>query len=174
MSLLRYRSPSGEERPWRFVEIVQGKPLGHPSHTMFVHFPVALYLAALVFDVMSRIHPDPALVRAATYLLIGGVAGTGLAAITGLVDWWGMVPGSSKRRLATRHMLFQLTAAVFFVTDLALRWGKRDADEAEIIWIVLGGIGYLILSVGQWMGGILVYEKGMRVSTGGAREESAT
>jgi uncharacterized membrane protein len=172
MSLLRYRSPTGEERPWRFVEIVQGKPLGHPSHPMFVHFPVALYLAVLVFDVMTRIKPDPALVRVSSYLMIGAALGTALAAITGLVDWWGMVRGSSKRRLATRHMLFQLTAAAFFLVVLALRWRDRDATQAEISWIVLEAIGYLILSVGQWMGGILVYEKGMRVSTGGAREDA--
>ena len=172
MSLLRYRAPTGEERPWRFVEIVQGKPLRHPSHPMFVHFPVALYLAVLVFDVMSRINPDQALVRAGTYLLIGAFAGTALAAITGFVDWWGMVPGSSKRRWATRHMLLQLTAAAFFVADFALRWGNRDAEEAEITWIVLAAIGYAILAVGQWMGGVLVYEKGMRVATGGAREDA--
>lgn len=172
MSLLRYRSPTGEERPWRFVEIVQGKPLGHPSHTMFVHFPVALYLAVLVFDVMTRIKPDPALVRVGSYLMIGAAAGTTLAATTGLVDWWGMVRGSSKRRLATRHLLFQVTAAVFFLVVLALRWGNRNEAQAEISWIVLEAIGYLILSVGQWMGGILVYEKGMRVSTGGAREDA--
>jgi uncharacterized membrane protein len=172
MSLLRYRSPTGEERPWRFVEIVQGKPLGHPSHPMFVHFPVALYLAVLVFDVMTRIKPDPGLVRVSAYLMIVAALGTVFAAITGLVDWWGMVRGSSKRRLATRHMLFQLTAAAFFLVVLALRWPNRDATQAEISWIVLEAIGYGILSVGQWMGGILVYEKGMRVSTGGAREDA--
>jgi uncharacterized membrane protein len=138
---------------------------------MFVHFPVAFYLAVLVFDVMSRIGPDAALVRAGTYLLLGAFAGTALAATTGLVDWWGMVPGSSKRRLATRHMLFQLTAAAFFVVAFALRWGQRDAEQAEVTWIVLEAIGYLIIAVGQWMGGVLVYEKGMRVSTGGAGED---
>jgi uncharacterized membrane protein len=173
MSLLRYRSPTGEERPWRFVEIVQGKPLGHPSHPLFVHFPVALYLAVLVFDVMTRIEPDPALVRAGSYLMIGGIAGTALAAITGLVDWWGMVPRSSKRRLATRHMLFQITAAAFFAATFLLRWKNRDAAQAETLWITLEAIGYLILSVGQWLGGVLVYEKGMRVSTAGAREDAA-
>jgi uncharacterized membrane protein len=57
---------------------------------------------------------------------------------------------------------------VFFLVVLALRWGSRDAAQAEITWIVLEAIGYLILTAGQWMGGILVYEKGMRVSTGGA------
>lgn len=173
MSLLRYRSPTGEERPWRFVEIVQGKPLGHPSHPLFVHFPVALYLAVLVFDVMTRIEPDPALVRAGTYLMIGGIAGTALAATTGLVDWWGMVRGSSKRRLATRHMLFQITAAAFFGVTFFLRWRNRDVAQAETLWITLEVIGYLILTVGQWLGGILVYEKGMRVSTGGVREDAA-
>lgn len=158
----------------RFVEIVQGKPLRHPSHPMFVHFPVAFYLAVLVFDVLSRINPDPALVRVGTYLLLGAFAGTALAAITGFVDWWGMIRGSSKRRWATRHMLLQLTAAVFFVVVFALRWGDRNAAQAEISWIVLEAVGYAIVAVGQWMGGVLVYEKGMRVSTGVARGDSTT
>jgi hypothetical protein len=37
--------------------------------------------------------------------------------------------------------------------------------------IVLGAIGYLVLIVGQYLGGVLVYEKAMRVSTGGAARE---
>jgi uncharacterized membrane protein len=31
---LRYRSPSGEIRPLTLREIVQGRPLGHPSHAV--------------------------------------------------------------------------------------------------------------------------------------------
>ena len=168
---LKYRSPGGETRPWTFKEIVQGKPLGHPSHPMFVHFPIAFYLAAIGLDVMSRIAPSPGFVLASTYLLIGGAVAAVILLITGLVDWFEMVRGSSKRRLATRHMLFQLASVAFFQASLFLRFPDRNQPEAETLWIVLEVIGYLIMIVGQYLGGVLVYEKAMRVSTGAGRAE---
>jgi len=76
-----------------------------------------------------------------------------------------MVPGSMKRRWATRHLLFQLTAFAFFAVNLGIRWSDRSLPEARISWIALGAIGVVFLSIGQWLGGVLVYELGMRVST---------
>ena len=168
MGLLKTVDEQGIERRWTFKEVVQGRPLGHPSHPMFVHFPVAFYLAVVVFDVMSRIALTPGLVLAGTYLIVGAALASVFAVITGLVDWWGMVPRSAKRRIATRHMLLQFVTFGFFATNLILRWPERHALEAQTIWIVLGAVGYLFLVVGQWLGGILVYQKAMRVSTGGS------
>ncbi len=159
-----------EGRGWTLKEWIQGRPLGHPSHPLFIHFPIAFYLAVLVFDVMTRIEPNPGLVLAGTYLLIGAALATLAAALTGLIDWWGMVPRSSKRRIATRHMLFQLTAAAFFLATLAIRFGDRFQPQADMLWIVLEVIGYLVIVVGQYLGGVLVYEKAMRVSTGGSSD----
>jgi uncharacterized membrane protein len=88
--------------------------------------------------------------------------------ITGLTDWASMVKGSSKRRLATTHMLWQLTASAFFIVTFFIRWPDRAVPQADALWIVLEAIGYAILVVGQYLGGVLVYEKGMRVSTGAA------
>jgi uncharacterized membrane protein len=165
---LKYRAPDGTTRMWNLKEIVQGKPLGHPSHPLFVHFPIAYYTATLVFDIMSRISPSPALVLAGTYLLVGALLATVFLVITGLVDWASMVRGSSKRRLATRHLLFQVAAAIPFQLTLVLRWSERSSGQADTLWIVLEAIGYVLLVVGQYLGGVLVYEKGMRVSTGGS------
>lgn len=165
MSLLKTRTSAGEERFWTLKEIVQGKPLGHASHPMFIHFPVAFYIAVLVFDVMSRVGNFPEAPVAATWLIIGAFIGTVFAATTGLVDWWGMVPGSKKKRWATTHMLLQLVAFGFFAINLAVRWPNRYAPQAETLWIVLGAIGVGFLIVGQWMGGILVYRMGMRVGS---------
>lgn len=162
---------TAQDRPWTLKEWVQGKPIGHPSHPMFVHFPIAFYLAVIVFDVMALIEPNAGLMQANVYLLIGAGLATVILATTGLVDWFGMVKGSSKRRLATLHLLFQVTAAVFFLTTLVLRLGNRGVDQPETVWLVLELIGYAIIIVGQYLGGVLVYERGMRVSTGTAARE---
>jgi uncharacterized membrane protein len=172
---LRYHAPDGSVRNWRLREIVQGRPLGHPSHPLFVHFPIAFYSAILAFDILSRITPSPGLVLAGSYLYLGALAATVLLLITGLTDWMSMVKGSSKRRLATTHMLWQLSASAFFIVTFFIRWPDRALPQADTLWIVLEAIGYAILVVGQYLGGVLVYEKGMRVSTGGsAREGDAT
>jgi uncharacterized membrane protein len=163
---LKYRSGSGEERPWTLKEIVQGQPLGHPSHALFVHFPVAYYIAVLAFDVMTRLHPDPGLVFGATLLVVGAFAGSAFAVTTGLVDWLSMVPGSKKRRWATRHMLAQLTTFAFFLVALILRWPHRHDGRASAVWIAVEAVGVGFLLLGQWLGGRLVYEMAMRVRTG--------
>jgi uncharacterized membrane protein len=162
---------TAQDRAWTFKEWIQGKPLGHPSHPMFVHFPIAFYLAVIVFDIMALIEPNAGLMQANVYLLIGAALATVILAATGFVDWWGMVRGSSKRRLATQHLLFQVTAAAFFLVTLVLRLGNRGVDQPETLWLVLELIGYAIIVVGQYLGGVLVYERGMRVSTGGASRE---
>lgn len=164
---LSLSSPDG--RPWTAKEIVQGRPLGHPSHALFVHFPVAFYVGALAFDLLSRVAEFPQAPVAATWLFIGAFIATVLAVLTGLVDWWGMVPGSTKRRWVTRHMIVQLAALAVFVLVFVLRWPHRYAEEAAILWILLEVVGVVVLLVGQWLGGVLVYEMGMRVSTGGAQ-----
>lgn len=132
---------------------------------MFVHFPVAFYIAALVFDVMSRVGDFPEAPVAASWLILGAFAASVILVTTGLVDWWGMVPGSRKRRWATYHMLLQLTAFGFFVVNFVVRWPERYAAEAETVWIVLDAIGVVFMTVGQWFGGILVYRMGMRVGS---------
>jgi uncharacterized membrane protein len=160
---IKMKAPDG--RRWTLKEIIQGKPLGHPSHAMVVHFPVAFYIGAFVFDVLSRFGDFKAAPLAATWLIVGAFIATVAAVTTGLVDYFGMVPGSTKRRWATRHMLFQLGAFAFFVVNLAVRWNDRYLHEAKTLPIILGGIGVILLSVGQYLGGALVYEFGMRVST---------
>lgn len=168
---MKYHAPDGSVRSWSLREIVQGKPLGHPSHPLFVHFPIAFYSAILAFDILSRITPSPGLVLAGSYLFLGAFAATVMLLITGLTDWSTMVKGSSKRRLATRHMLWQLTASAFFIVTFVIRWPDRAAPEADTLWIVLEAVGYAILIVGQYLGGVLVYEKAMRVSTGASARE---
>jgi uncharacterized membrane protein len=160
---LRYRSPSGESRPWTLKEIVQGKPIDRPTHPMVIHFPIAFYVGALAFDVMSRVCHFPAAPQAATWLIIGAFAGTALAVPTGLVDRSTMKPGTRARTVATRHMLIQLSAAALFVVNLAVRWSDRHVPRSKPLWIALDALGVLLVTVGADLGGQLVYKMGFRV-----------
>lgn len=163
---LRYRSPTGETRPWTIKEIIQGKPVDRPTHPMLVHFPIAFYLGALGLDVLSRIGTFPFAPTAATWLIFAAIVGSAAAATTGLVDRSTMKPGSRVRTMATRHMLFQYAALVFFLVSLIVRWSDRHQAESSVAWILLEAVGVLVMAIGADIGGQMVYKLGYRVGPG--------
>jgi uncharacterized membrane protein len=68
-------------------DVLQGKPLGHLSHPMLVHFPTALFPTSLLFDLPSWGITEPALVKAAFYNIAVGLLVSLLAILTGFVDY---------------------------------------------------------------------------------------
>lgn len=151
-------------------DVLQGKPLGHPSHPMFVHFPTALFPTSLLFDLLSWAITEPELVKAAFYTMAVGLAGALLAVLTGFVDYLGMVPGSRKRRVTTWHMLANLGLVVIFAVSLSLRPMQLDAARTPLYILALSLVGMPLLLVGNYFGAELVYRMGMRVNTGRLRE----
>jgi uncharacterized membrane protein len=160
---LRKRLSTGETRPWTAKEFLQGKPLGHPSHPMLVHFPVAFYIGTLGLDILSKVGDFPAAPLATTWLLIGAFAATSLAVLTGLVDRSTAPSGSRARGLINRHMFLQFVTAGLFVLNFVIRWPDRHLAEAKPLWFILDVIGVGTLVVGQYLGGRLVYGLGFRV-----------
>jgi uncharacterized membrane protein len=159
------------ERPlagrWTLKDIFQGKPLGHPSHAMFVHFPSALLPAAFVFDILSLVQSDTTLARTAFYNIAFGLSVAGLAVITGLVDYLPMIGGSRKKQLGTYHLIAQLAAVSFFALSLLIRAFDYGADQTPIPALLLAGVGTTAIVIGNFFGGTLVYRQGMRVSVDG-------
>jgi uncharacterized membrane protein len=165
MSITQY----WRERPllagrWTVKDVVQGKPLGHPSHAMFVHFPSALLPAAFIFDVLSRFDADLTLTRAAFYNVAFGLTIAALAAMTGLVDYLPMIGGSRKKRLGTYHLIAQVSAVSLFGLSLLVRMFDYDATQTPWPAVLLAAGGALAIGVGNYFGGYLVYRQGMRVS----------
>ena len=150
---------------WTIKEAIQGKPLNHPSHALFVHFPSALLPVAFAFDVISRLDADATFVRAAFYDISVGLLVAIGAIITGLADYVGMIGGSKKRQLGTIHLRAQVVALALFFASFLLRTGDMDATQTAWASLVLAGLGTMTLAVGNYFGGELVYRQGMRVST---------
>jgi len=151
-------------------DILQGKPLGHPSHPMVVHFPTALFPTSFLFDLLSWGIAEPALVKVAFYNIAVGLLASLLAVLTGFVDYFGMVPGSRKHRVTTWHLLLNLPMVAIFALSLGLRYLEIDATRTPLYIVVVSGIGLLLLIVGNYFGAELVYRMGMRVNTGRLRE----
>ena len=147
-------------------DVLQGKPLGHPSHPMFIHFPTALFPTAVLFDVLSWLLTEPELVRAAFYNVAVGLAGAAFAIVTGLVDYLGMVPRSRKHQVTTWHLLLNVPVVLLFALSLGLRAPQLDAARTPVYILVISALALPALVVGNYLGGELVYRMGMRVNTG--------
>jgi nitrite reductase/ring-hydroxylating ferredoxin subunit/uncharacterized membrane protein len=129
---------------------------GHPLHAMLIPFPLAFLVGAFAADVAGTLLEIPGLWVTAWYLAIAGVAGGLVAAVPGLTDYLFTVPpSSSARKRATRHMLVNVLAIALF----ALAWFVRGAPEIppDPAILLIEGVGVVLLTMGGWMGGTLVY-----------------
>ena len=86
--------------------------------------------------------------------------------LTGTVDYFGMVSGSRKHRVATWHVLANLPLVLIFAISLGLRVQEFDATRTPLLVLVVSLVGMPLLVVGNHFGGEFVYRMGMRVSTG--------
>jgi uncharacterized membrane protein len=147
---------------------------GKPLHPPLTDVPVTAYLFAAVFDVLSVTlhsgHPALAteLFHAATWMVIGGVAVSLLAALTGWADWYySSEPGTQARRTINTHATVMIVVSVLMVVDLILRLVKGDSASTPVSVMVLSVVGALLVTLGATYGGSMVYDYGFNVETSG-------
>jgi len=147
---------------------------GKPLHPPLTDFPIAAYVLAAVFDVISAVAGKDhtwarELWHAGTFTFIGGVAVSIFAALSGLWDAWkSSEAGTQARRTINTHATIMVTVTVLALADVA--WRLNDYHTAAVTPIgivVLSVIIALLVSLGATFGGSLVFEYGFNVETGG-------
>lgn len=142
---------------------LQGKWLGHPLHPALVHVPTGLWPAALAFDLLYRAGDgDGDFARAAFYCIAVGLAGAVLAVPPGNADWLEIKPEKPARRIGLYHLALNVTAAIIWSLNLAVRW--RDPDTVPTSGLLLSAVGVAILLVSGYLGGRMVYDYGIGIA----------
>ena len=131
----------------------------HPIHPMLVGLPIGLWTFALVCDFARVAGGGEGWGVAALYCIGGGIAGALLAAVPGFVDYLS-IDEPAMKRIATLHLVVNLAAVIVFAINL---WFRLRVAEAGAVPLILSLIGIAVLSVGGWLGGEMVYVKGMAV-----------
>ena len=148
----------------RLLDLLQGKPLGHPLHPLLVHAPVGLFTLSVLLDLGARLFgPDALLVRGALYTLGLGLLAAFAAAVTGLADWSDIRTDHPARRWANLHLALNLVGIGAFAGSFILRLPAPAALVTPWAPMVLSWLGLAVLMVSGYLGGHMVYADGMAV-----------
>lgn len=147
---------------------------GKPSHPPLTDIPIAAYIIAAGFDVVSTAVGDDTgwaaeLWRAGTWLFIAGAVVSVFAALTGLADARdSSEAGTQARRTINAHAGIMITVTVLALANLAWRLSQYNTATATPAAIaVLSVVIAALVSVGATFGGALVFEYGFNVETAG-------
>jgi len=129
----------------------------HPTHPMFVHFPIALTGAAFLFALLATWRNNASLDQAAFANIVLACLGTVAAGITGYLDnlknYLGDAPNASTK-IVLAITLFLLTAGISIVR---LRNPNLFRQGNRLLYVAAYGICFAIALVLAFLGGVILY-----------------
>jgi uncharacterized membrane protein len=131
----------------------------HPVHPMLVVFPLGLWVAALVFDLVEAATGNPMWGTLAFWNIVGGIIGALAAAGPGLADYLSL--DGRAGRLGTWHMVLNLAAVALFAVNAALRVRLPAGSRWPLLLSIVGVLGVLVAG---WLGGEMVYAERVGVA----------
>jgi nitrite reductase/ring-hydroxylating ferredoxin subunit/uncharacterized membrane protein len=145
--------------PGRYLQdFLNGVWLGHSLHAVLVDVVVGGATAALLLDVLRVLFGMEGMETAATWI-VGLVFLSALGAfVSGLTDFKDTAPGD-ERNLAGMHGLINIAGTVGLAFSLVVRL----ASSHDLgFWLLL--VSYLVLSVGAYIGGHVVFKHGVMIN----------
>jgi uncharacterized membrane protein len=88
---------------------------GHAQHPVLVHFPIALFIASVVFELLAVWRKQPVFATVAYYNLLGAALTVPLAIATGLGAWQWQLEGATLKGNLRLHMICALTSASLII-----------------------------------------------------------
>jgi len=83
----------------------------HTQHVVMIHFPIALFMASLAFDLVALWKGNRALATAAHYNLVAAAVATLPAVATGLLAWRWRLDGARLKGNLRLHLLLGLSSS---------------------------------------------------------------
>lgn len=133
---------------------------GHPLHPIIIPLPIGLWIFSLISDLIFKFgYGGLVWDDVAFYTLAGGIVGALLAALPGLIDLLSLQNPKSKS-IGIWHMVINLLAVALYCVNFWLRMHRAPGDNLPI---VLSAIGVGLIVISGWLGGELVYVRGVAV-----------
>jgi len=129
----------------------------HAQHVVLIHFPIALFMSGVAFDLFSRGKRDSQLARAA-YLNLSIAAATILPAIiTGVLAWQLAFGGTRLDGIMLFHLIAASFAGLLVVASWWIHWRRRRSELLPLFRyrIALELLGIVVIAVAAHTGGFV-------------------
>jgi uncharacterized membrane protein len=128
----------------------------HAQHVVLIHFPIALFITAVVFDLIAQWTKRRGLADAAYYNLLVAAISTIPVLATGILAWQFQLEGQKLKGLLLLHLVLACTSAViiWLVWWLHFRM-RRRAEALPNYRLALEILGVGVIALTGHLGGFL-------------------
>jgi uncharacterized membrane protein len=129
---------------------------GHAQHPVIIHFPIALFIASAVFELLAAWRKQPLLASVAYYNLLGAALTVPFAIATGLGAWRWQLEGAALKGNLMLHLICALSSAslIFFLCWMRSRLRARGISlGAGYVAVTL--LALMMITLTGHLGGIL-------------------
>jgi nitrite reductase/ring-hydroxylating ferredoxin subunit/uncharacterized membrane protein len=146
--------------PGRYLQdFLNGTWLGHSLHAVVVDVVIGAATAALLLDLLRTFFGVDGLADATFWIVLLVFLSALSAVVTGLTDYKDTNHDTATRDVTGLHGLVNILGTVGFAISAVQR--TNDAHDAAF-WVLL--VSYLVVSVGAYIGGHVVYKYGYMVN----------
>lgn len=136
--------------------------LGHPVHPILTDFPIALWSVSLLGDVVGVWRGQVVYRQFAFWAITVGLIIAVPTIVAGLIDYAAIPQGHPAIKGATWHMWIMLSAATAYACSLFAHINRFSSSGfATAMGISLSAVGLVLLMVGGWFGGEMVFRHGI-------------
>lgn len=129
----------------------------HAQHVVLIHFPIALFISSVAFDLLASWKGSRSLAKAGYYNLIGAAITALAALVTGVLAWQLQLEGEKLRGNLLLHLSLGASSALLI---WMLAWWRRHEERANRSSLAVGYwaltfIAILVVALTGHLGGIL-------------------
>lgn len=124
---------------------------------MIIHFPIALFIISVAFDLLAIWRSNPTMAKAAYYNLLAAALTAPVAIASGLTAWQWQLEGARLKGNLLLHLILALAASGMIWLLCGWRVVRRRSTESApgVIYVVLALATVLLIAIAGHLGGIL-------------------
>jgi uncharacterized membrane protein len=128
----------------------------HAQHVVLIHFPIALFIAGVAFDVIARWTRRRGFADAAYYNLLVAALSTVPVIATGLLAWQFALEGQKVKGILLMHMVMAAVSTVIVWTTWWMQWRVREGRAQRTPFLIgLEVVGVALIALTGHLGGFL-------------------
>lgn len=128
----------------------------HAQHVVLIHFPIALFISAVAFDLIAQWTKRQGLADAAYYNLFGAALATFPVLATGLLAWQLQLEGQKLKGILLLHLVMACVSSVmiWLVWWLHFRTRRREGVLPSYR-LPIELLGVVVIALTGHLGGFL-------------------